>query len=99
DPTMAKAGISGLAVALAAGGGVLAYAGFRGVSLVGALREISSKQGPAGLTGTGLDLSGDVVHGTLTYAGKGSAGNGALNAAQPYMKDLYSQARRRDTGY
>jgi cell wall-associated NlpC family hydrolase len=100
---MAKAGISGIAVALAAGGGVLAYAGFRGVGVAAALREISSKNGPVGLKTSGVDLSGDIVSKPVAGAVAGVAesvvGQIVTSAAQKYMGDKYSQVRRRDTGY
>jgi cell wall-associated NlpC family hydrolase len=101
---MAKSGISGLAVALAAGGGVLAYAGFRGIGVAAALREISSKSGPVGLKNSGLDLSGDVVAstpiaGAATGIASSAVGGIVTSAAQPYLGDKYSQARRRDAGY
>jgi cell wall-associated NlpC family hydrolase len=101
---MAKAGISGIAVAFAAGGGVLAYAGFRGISLPSALREIASKNGPVGLKKPGLDLSGDVVASTpvagkITDQGNSVVGGIVSTAAQKYKDDKYSQLRRRDAGY
>lgn len=101
---MAKAGISGIAVALAAGGGVIAYAGFRGIGFAAALREISSPSGPAGISDKGVDLSGDVVASTpitglVAQGAEGVVGGAITSAAAPYMADKYSQPRRRDKGY
>lgn len=101
---MGKAGISGIAVAMAAGGGILAYAGFRGIGVAAALREISSKSGPVGLTSAGVDLSSDVAAGTPvapTVDGfVGTAMGGIVtSAASPYMSDKYSQPKRRQVGY
>lgn len=101
---MAKSGISGVAVALAAGGGVLAYAGFRGIGVAAALREISSKSGPVGLKDSGLDLSGDVVASTpvagkITDMATSAVGGIVASAAQKYAGDAYSQLKRRDPGF
>jgi hypothetical protein len=102
---MAGKGISGLAVAFASVGGVLAYAGFKGQSPIAALREISSKAGPSAVSSPGVDL-GENVATALTGAGVavGVAAAGAVvgsvgAAAGPYMNDRYSQIRRRETGY
>lgn len=101
---MAKGGISGIAVAIAAGGGVLAYAGFRGIGIAAALREISSSKGPVGLANSPVDLGGDVVAST-PVAGKVSdlansaAGQIISGAASKYLSDKYSQTRRRDPGF
>jgi hypothetical protein len=48
-------GISGLAVALAAAGGILVYAGFKGLSPVGALRDVSTGK-PSGVGDKATDL-------------------------------------------
>lgn len=92
---MPTKGISGLAVAFATVGGVLAYAGFKGQSPIAALREISSKAGPSSVSGTGVNL-GENVGGII--AGVVATGSVA-SAAAPYMNDKYSQIKRRQTGF
>jgi hypothetical protein len=90
-------GISGLAVAFATAGGVLVYAGFKGKSPVGALRDISTGH-PAGVTDQSTDLGqfqanlGNAVTGTMHSVG-------VLSAAGKYMNDKYSQAKRTKPGY
>lgn len=97
-----KAGISGIAVALAAGGGVLAYAGFKGYSLVEALKAISSKSGPPGVTNTSADLSTIIatpITASVVAGVEGVVGGAVTSAAGPYMADKYSQTKRRDKGW
>lgn len=86
-------GISGLSVALAAAGGILVYAGFKNLSPVGALRDVSGGK-PTGVANTGTDLSAGIA------TGPGVAqGDAALSVAVKYEHDLYSQARRTQVGY
>lgn len=99
---MAGKGISGLAVAVAAGGGVLAYAGFKGLTPIAALKEISGKSGPSAVSNVGTVLATATVTdgvGAGVAAANAAAGGGIAAAASPYMKDKYSQTKRRQTGY
>lgn len=102
---MASKGISGLAVAFAALGGVLAYAGFKGLSPIGALREISGKAGPSAVPSQGVDLGENVASalsgaGTAVGVAAASASIGSVaSAAGPYMSDKYSQIKRRQDGF
>lgn len=97
---MAGKGISGLAVAFAAGGGLLVYAGFRGVNPLQALKDVSTGK-PLSIpdqhaTVTVPDSEIDLGVGTIEKVGNPAA---ITAAAGPYMKDKYSQARRRQVGY
>jgi hypothetical protein len=91
-------GISGLSLAFATAGGILVYAGFKGVNPLTALREVSLGK-PTGVDsrttdlGTTLDLEGAKG---LKRA-DGSAGVTA--AAQKYVGDKYSQAKRTQVGW
>lgn len=86
-------GISGLSIALATGGGILVYAGFRGVNPIQALRGISGGNPPA-VSSTPVSF-GSVV------AGAAAAGLGATvsSAAAKYTGDKYSQAKRTQKGW
>jgi hypothetical protein len=93
-----KGGLSGVAVGFLALGGILAYAGFRGVSPVQALKDIGSGKPPAP-TSNPTQLGG----GGTAAGGDGGGSSGATGsvaaAAAPYMNDKYSQARREEPGY
>lgn len=91
-------GISGLAVAIVAAGGILVYAGFKGQSPVGALRDISGGK-PSGVTDRSTDLGGIAGATVGEAAGGVAAGAGVLAAAQKYRADKYSQARRTQVGW
>lgn len=95
-------GISGLAVGLAAAGGLVMYAGFKGISIVDAIRSVSTGK-PAGVSNTGISIAGvDLGTGDLTEYGPGKASNvtgSVAAAASPYLKDKYSQVKRRDSGW
>lgn len=88
-----------MAVAVATAGGILVYAGFRGVNPVKALREVSSgKPAPVSTTGT-PDATAD--QSSYTTAGGGPAGTvGAgphpefVQAALTHGGDTYSQSDR-----
>jgi hypothetical protein len=88
-------GISGIAVALAAAGGILVYAGFKGLSPVGALRDVSSGK-PTGVTDKATDLGafqmGEAV-------GQAVAGGAVSAVAAKYAGDKYSQAKRTQAGW
>lgn len=96
-------GISGLAVAFAAAGGLLVYAGFRKVSPLAALKEISTGT-PAAVPDVGLDV-GTVTGSAGSSLGVGAAAAGAAaggavaSAAAKYSGDKYSQLRRTQSGW
>lgn len=102
---MPRGGIPGLATAFAVAGGILVYAGFRNVSPVAALREVSGgKPAPVANTGTTLgETVGNLAAGGgvgLGAAAAGAAAGGAvLTAAQKYAGDKYSQVRRTQPGW
>lgn len=91
-------GISGLAVALAAAGGILVYAGFKGLSPVGALRDVSTGK-PTGVGDKSTDL-GSFDAGAMGAAVGGAAASVAVSAvAAKYAGDKYSQAKRTQSGW
>lgn len=91
-------GISGIAVALAAAGGILVYAGFKNLSPVGALRDVSGGK-PTGVTDKATDL-GSFNAGALGTAVGGAIASTAVAAtAAKYAGDKYSQARRTQVGW
>lgn len=94
-------GISGLAVAVAAAGGVLVYAGFRGINPLEALREVTSGSPPP-VKGSPTDLAG-VQPATAGSSGQSGLADGkrasVVSAAQKYSGDTYSQAKRRQAGF
>jgi hypothetical protein len=90
-------GISGLAVAFATAGGLLVYAGFRGVNPVQALREIST--GKAGVTSHPTDLGAYQTGVALGAAVTGATGALVSSAAQKYANDKYSQSKRTQPGW
>ena len=105
-------GVSGIAVAAAAAGGVLVYAGLQGINPLEALREITSGNTKALSTsqasflhdassrtvGESSSNGGIVAAGTIS--GTSSAiGKAIANAALTHRDELYSQARRWQEGY
>jgi cell wall-associated NlpC family hydrolase len=98
---MASTGISGTGVAVATLGGLLVYAGMRGLNPIAALQAVASGK-PAAPTGTPIDLGAG--SGTSSTAGVGpfggtTTGNAVVAAAQKYVGDKYSQAKRTVAGY
>lgn len=95
--------IPGTAVAVAVAGGVLIYAGFRGITPLQALRDIASGRPPAvAATNAGLDtatgtstIATDAVPGAIG----GALGFMLVNAAQRHAGEKYSQIRRWQDGY
>lgn len=92
---MTTSGISGPAVAVATIGAVLVYAGFRGVTPLQALRDIGSGAPPA-VAGHPADLTASVSSGTGSATGQRGS---VVAAAQKYVGDTYSQAKRTQTGF
>ena len=99
----ARPGVSGVAVALTAGGALLIYAGVRGVNPVTALREVAAGQTESvGSVAVRLD---DSVGGGVSYAStsSGSAPAGThpeiADATSRYRGDKYSQPLRAKSGY
>jgi hypothetical protein len=88
-------GISGIAVGLAAVGGILVYAGFKGLSPVGALRDVSGGK-PTGVIDKATDL-GSFEAGTI--AGGVAATASVSAVAAKYASDKYSQAKRTQVGW
>lgn len=102
---MSDNGISGVAVGVVTAGALLIYAGYRGVSPLQALRDVTSGATPPGLsTGTGgvvttgADTVGAAIPGSATLDGPGF-GAGLVAAVQRYAGDRYSQVRRWDDGW
>lgn len=98
---MAGGGISGLAVAEIAAGGVLVYAGLRGVNPLTALRDITSGN-PPGLpesTLTSLTTTGE--HGDVRVLMPKVSGAGAklVRAAMNHAGEKYSQIKRWQPGF
>src|SRR3954466_6928653 len=102
-------GLSGTAVATAALGAVMVYAGMRGVSPIAALRDVAGGH-PAPVVGHPLTLtptdpstpttgSGSVggIPASLSTSSRATAG--AVGAAARYSGDVYSQAKRTQPGY
>lgn len=84
-------------------GGVLVYAGFRGVSPLEAMRDIASGH-PTGITSQPLQLSavGDVAAEAIAIANQQSGGGlraAVVANAQKYVGDKYSQPKRQQAGY
>ena len=90
-------GISGVAVAVAAFGGVLVYAGFRGVSPLQALRDVAGGKPPPahGTPTTPITVTSPPSSSGLTDPRRAAV----VAAAQKYVADQYSQLQRRQPGY
>jgi cell wall-associated NlpC family hydrolase len=94
---MASAGVSGTAVAVATVGGVLVYAGLRGVSPLQAFRDAAGGKPPPVVGKPTTDPVGSPIS---SSSGFGDARRGAVvAAAQKYTGDLYSQPKRTQVGY
>jgi hypothetical protein len=97
-------GISGVAVGLAAVGGLFVYAGFQGVSPLQALKDVSSGKSKP-LLGSPVSWTNDPTRrsggGTVQAGAPAGGGIGpALVAALRRRKgELYSQGRRWQAGY
>jgi hypothetical protein len=106
-------GISGVAVAAAAAGGVLMYAGFQGINPLQALREITSGKSKP-LSGSqasfvhdaathqatgGSDGTGGVVQAGYVSGSSSAIGQAIAQGALNHRGELYSQARRWQQGY
>lgn len=89
-------GISGMSVALVAAGGILVYAGFKNLSPVGALRDVSGGK-PSGVSNVSTDLSAGIVLGQV--AAGAAQGAAVLSFAARYENDKYSQAKRTQVGW
>lgn len=102
---MAAGGISGVAVGIAAVGGLLVYAGFRGVSPLDALRDVSSGK-PAGLpvqTSSGAPGfgagTGGVAQTSLPSGSVSGPHPEIVAGAMRYAGDRYSELMRDQPGY
>lgn len=76
-------GISGIAVAVAASGGILMYAGFQGMNPLQALKEITSGQSKA-LSGSQASFVHDASAHTVTGGSAGGLGAGGGVVAASY---------------
>lgn len=83
-------GISGLSVGVITAGGLLVYAGIRGVSPLQALRDVSTGQPPA--VPDRVPIGGDVAQ----SAEQAGAVTGALSS---FTTDKYSQLKRTRPGF
>lgn len=96
------AGVSGVGIGVATIGGLLAYAGFRGVNPAEALREIASGKPPSAQN-TGADLESGYGEGVgfLPNSQGQVYGSGSplVLALGNFTGDKYSQARRWQNGY
>lgn len=93
--TSGGGGINGLAVAVATGGALLVYSGFRGVNPVAALRAVSGGRPMAvSTTGTTADTAAYST-GTLSGGTHPELAQAALAA----QDEIYSQAKRWEDGY
>jgi cell wall-associated NlpC family hydrolase len=108
---MAGGGISGTAVAMAAAGGVLIYAGFQNSDPIKALRSLATGKADE-LTATQSSWANDPTRigqgalglgggGGVAQAGYGGSGVGAqlVAAAMRHRDEKYSQPRRWQAGY
>jgi hypothetical protein len=93
--TASSGGISGVGIAALAGGGLLVYAGFRGVSPLEALRDVTSGK-PAPVTSNPLDIS-ETSASQASFAG--TSNSALVNALMKHTHEQYSQARRWQEGY
>lgn len=97
---MASGGISGTAVAVATGGAVLIYAGFRGVNPAQALRDVASGKAPAvEATSAGLTAGGGAGVIPAGYVPGSGVGGRLVQAAMQHRSEKYSQARRWQPGF
>lgn len=106
---MATQGISGVGLAMATGGALLAYAGFTGKNPMQALKDVASgKPGPvesksANLTRSVSTATGALTEGELAEGGVSDAeaagSSDLVRAAYTFIDDQYSQAKRGQEGY
>jgi hypothetical protein len=91
-------GISGIAVAVATSGALLVYAGLRGVSPLQAVKDVGAGKPPPVVGKPTTDPTTPGV--PALPSGFGDSRRAAVvAAAQKYTGDIYSQARRTESGY
>lgn len=100
---MAGSGINGLSVGVITVGGLLVYAGIRGVTPLQALRDVSSGK-PVPIPNTpGSVAGGEVAGGNVAQDLQGMTGTtgiaAVLTAANAFNGDRYSQGNRTQPGY
>jgi hypothetical protein len=100
---MAGGGVSGLAVGVAAVGGLLVYAGYTGTGPIGALRQVSGGR-PAPVDSAGAaapaQSSSVTTAGYLTGAGAPAGTHPEFaRAALNHGNEVYSQTKRWAVGY
>ncbi|MER7953061.1 NlpC/P60 family protein [Streptomyces sp. NPDC096079] len=98
-------GVSGVAVGLAAAGGLLMYAGIQGVSPLEALKDVTSGKTKSLNTNTvawtrdpSRRSGGDLAQ-VSAGGGGGGFGGSLVTAARRHRAERYSQARRWQSGY
>lgn len=100
---MAAQGISGVGLAAATGGALLAYAGFLGVNPLQALKNVASGRPPAVESRTaGLTVAKTGARAGEEDSSRGQSrgmSNALVRAAVSFEGDKYSQARRWQTGF
>lgn len=97
---MASQNVSGLALSLAAAGGVLVYAGFKGVTPLQALKAVAGgKVTPVSKTGASLTYNAYKVGADDFTVGDGDNPE-FVDAAKLFMNDKYTQSPKRNSkGY
>lgn len=93
-----RGGISGVGLAIATGGAVLMYAGFRGVNPIEALRDVASGK-PAGVEKRSANLTAVSSTRQVAYSSTGPGLSALVGAVSEFAGDKYSQARRWQVGY
>lgn len=91
-----------MGLAMATGGALLAYAGFRGVNPLKALKDVASGNPPAVESHTAGLSAGSSVYEAAVATGEqalGLASSDLVQAAYTFKNDTYSQAKRWQTGY
>lgn len=98
---MASDGINGIAVGMTTAGAVLIYAGLRGVSPLQAIRDASSGKPPpvVGKPTTDPVVAAGGVGNIIIDTASDIRRSMVVSAAQKYVGDIYSQAKRTQPGF
>jgi cell wall-associated NlpC family hydrolase len=102
---VASGGINGLAVGTATIGGLIVYAGFRGISPLQALRDISSgapppvEANPTTIPTPTTPAGAGTGQGNVSSFAGGAQRQAVVAAARSFAGDKYSQAKRRQPGF
>lgn len=92
---MASSGVNGLSVGVVTVGGLMIYAGIRGVTPLQALRDVSSGRPPRLPDGPTVVTTG----GNVAQLGQGASASVLVAAKSIYAGDKYSRLRRTDNGF